>query len=162
MLLAMTVSVIVLSGSVEEVVAGEDVAGGGLGVAGGATGDDECGRRLVTESVVWPANGGGGELDDEVELLKDLVETVVGDVATFVAELRVKLSSLAATALSAHPTYTPRVVFIGRAKHCWPVPQTLVMTKLPCLSHVPTLPAMQAISLPVQGEEKLRVENRLL
>jgi hypothetical protein len=155
MLLAMTVSVIVLSGSVEEVVAGEDVAGG-------ATGDDECGRRLVTESVVWPANGGGGELDDEVELLKDLVETVVGDVATFVAELRVKLSSLAATALSAHPTYTPRVVFIGRAKHCWPVPQTLVMTKLPCLSHVPTLPAMQAISLPVQGEEKLRVENRLL
>ena len=161
MLLAMTVSVIVLSGSVEEVVAGEDAAGG-LGVAGGATSDDECVRRLVTGSVVWLANVGSGELEDEVELLKDLVEAVVGDVTPFVVELRVKLSSLAATALSAHPTYTPRVVFIGRAKHCWPVPQTLVMTKLPCLSHVPTLPAMQAISPPVQGDEKLSVEKRLL
>jgi hypothetical protein len=161
-LLALTVWVTVLSGGVEGAVAGEEAAGGGLDDAEGAAAGDEGGRKPVTERVVALANAGGDELEDVVEPLEDLVELVVGDIAKVVVELNVKPSSAAATALSAQPTNTPFVVFIGSAKHCWPVLQTLVMTKLPCLSHVPTLPAMQAISPPVQGDEKLSVEKRLL
>jgi hypothetical protein len=161
-LLAVIVSVIVLPRGVEEVAASGDAAGGGLDDVGGATADDECDWRPVTESVVRLANTGNDELEAEVELIEDLVELVAEDPEPLVVGLKVKPSSLAATILSAQPTNTPRVVFIGSAKHCWPVLQTLVMTKLPSLSHVPTLPAMQAISLPVQGDEKLSVEKRLL
>lgn len=98
----------------------------------------------------------------DVDVVPTLVVPIDVVPGLVVPRLVVMPSSLAAAAISAQPTDTPRVVVIGRAKHCWPVLQTLVMTKLPWSSHVPTLPAIQATALLVQGEEKLSVEKRLL
>ena len=70
--------------------------------------------------------------------------------------------TLPASTLFVHSTTTPFVLFIGIAKHSVPAEQTSVMTKLPAELQFPTFPDMQAMSPDVQGEEKLRVEKRLL
>lgn len=102
-------------GDAEEVVAGEEAAGGGMEGAGGAAAEEGGGRNPLTESVISLANADGDELGDEMEVLK---------LATVVVELRVKPSSLAANALPAQPTNTPRVEVNGSAKHSASVPQT--------------------------------------
>jgi hypothetical protein len=141
-----------------EVVAGGEGKGAGLEDAGGAAADDEGGgRNPETERAVELAKVG----DEELELLVDWTDPTETDVDVDPVPV-VKPSSLWAAALSEQPTNTPRTVVIGRAKHSWPLLQTVVMTKLPWLSHVPTFPAMQAISPLVQGDEKLSVEKRLL
>lgn len=71
-------------------------------------------------------------------------------------------NTFAASPLSVHSTTTPFVLFIGMAKHSVPTEQTFVITKLPAELQFPTFPDMQAMSPDVHGEEKLRVEKRLL
>lgn len=102
------VSVTVPMGGEEGVVGAGAGAGGGLGDAGGEAEEEVGGGELEIESVVLLPNAGGDELEDEWEL-------AVGDVGAVAVALRVKPSSLAATAFSAQPTNTPGVVFIGRA-----------------------------------------------
>lgn len=69
--------------------------------------------------------------------------------------------TLDANALSVHSTTTPTVVFIGIAKHSDPVAHTLI-TKLPAWLQVAILPERQAIFPGVHGDEKLRVEKKVL
>lgn len=71
-------------------------------------------------------------------------------------------NTFAASPLSVHSTTTPFVLFIGMAKHSVPAEQTFVITKFPAELQFPTFPDMQAMSPDVQGDEKLRVEKRLL
>lgn len=71
-------------------------------------------------------------------------------------------NTLAASPLSVHSTTTPFVLFIGMAKHSVPTEQTFVITKLPAELQFPTFPDIQAMSPDIHGEEKLRVEKRLL
>ena len=101
------VSVTVPMGGEEGVVGAGAGAGGGLGDAGGEAEEEVGGGESEIESVVLLPNTGGDELEDEWEL-------AVGDVGAVAVALRVKPSSLAATAFSAQPTNTPGVVFIGR------------------------------------------------
>jgi hypothetical protein len=101
------VTVTVPMGGEEGVGDGGAAAGGGLGDAGGGVEEGASGKPEM-ESVVLLANAGGDELEDEWEL-------VVGDAGAVAVALKVKPSSLAATAFSAQPTNTPCVVFIGRA-----------------------------------------------
>jgi hypothetical protein len=51
---------------------------------------------------------------------------------------------------------------MGIAKHSVPPEQTELMTKAPSELQFPTFPDMQAIFPGWQGDEKLRVKNRLL
>jgi hypothetical protein len=152
-LLLWTVSVTVPIGGNEDVVGGDGAAGGGIEDVGGAAEEEGGGRNPLTESVVSLANTDGDELGDEMEVLK---------LATVAVELKVKPSSLAANEFPAQPTYTPRVLVSGSAKHPALEPQTWTILKLPWLSHDPTLPAMQASSPPVHGDEKLSVAKRSL
>jgi hypothetical protein len=114
MLLLWTVSVTVPIGGNEDVVGGDGAAGGGIEDVGGAA-EEGGGRNPLTESVVSLANSGSDEPGDEMEVLK---------LATVVVELKVKPSSLAANAFPAQPTYTPRVLVSGSAKHPALEPQT--------------------------------------
>jgi hypothetical protein len=102
------VSVTVPIGGGEGVVGAGAAAGGGLGDAGGEGEEEVGGVVSEIESVVLLANACGDELEDEWELAP-------GDVGPVAVALRVKPSSLPATAFSTQPTNTPLVVFIGRA-----------------------------------------------
>jgi len=105
-----------MSGCVEVVAGGEGAAGCGVDFAGGVAAELDGGRKPETESVVWLASGDGtGELNGTVVLLESTVGLVVVEVAAVVVELRAKPSSLAATTLSAQPTYTPWTVIMGNA-----------------------------------------------
>lgn len=68
---------------------------------------------------------------------------------------------LFAEVLSVQPTNTPRVSFMGRAKHASPVPQ-IAITKWPSLLQFPTLPEIQAMEPDVQVEEKVTLEKKVL
>jgi hypothetical protein len=92
----------------EGMVGAGAAAAGGLGDAGGGAEEEVGGGESEIESVVLLANAGGDGLEDEWEF-------AVGDVGAMAVALRVKPSTLAATAFSAQPTNTPCVVFIGRA-----------------------------------------------
>lgn len=66
-----------------------------------------------------------------------------------------------AAVLSVQPTNTPRLVFIGKAKHSLS-PEHTDITKLPSLLQFPTLPDMHAIWPELQEEEKFSPENSAL
>jgi hypothetical protein len=63
-------------------------------------------------------------------------------------------------AMSAHPTYTPSALSMGRAKHAVPVAH-MAREKRP-LSHVPVLPLMQATEFLEQGDDSFSDINTLL
>jgi len=67
----------------------------------------------------------------------------------------------AAAALSKHPSSTPSVVFIGRAKQLALGAHSCVSSKAPLL-HVRRLPATQATCVPAQAESTDKPEKTLL
>jgi hypothetical protein len=85
----------------------------------GAGFEGDGGRKPVTDSVVWLTKVGGDGLEDKLEDVLDVVGDGLRLVEVGIVPAVVVIpSTLAATAMSAHPTYTPRVVFMGNAKHC--------------------------------------------
>jgi hypothetical protein len=91
-----------------------------------------------------------------------LVDTLAEATTLVLSPLIPRIAS--ALVLSVHPTKTPCVVFIGKAKHSCPalLSQTCLITKLPSESQFPTFPDIQATCEFVQGEEKLRPVKRVL
>lgn len=119
----------------------------GIGVVtgeGGTTADVELGGSSVTEPSV-------------VVLPPPIIAEAEAEAETILLP-----NTFAASPLSVHSTTTPFVLFIGMAKHSVPAEQTCSMTKLPAELQFPTFPAIQAMSLDVQGEEKFSVEKKLL
>lgn len=123
----------------------------------------------VPKSIVdWPRVG--SKLNPDVKVVADAADVV--EVAeenveverttdVWLTEPPLSPRILAATPLFAQPTRTPRVLFIGSAKHAVSSEQT-DMTKFPPSLQFPTFPAIQAISPDVQGDEKFRLENNVL
>lgn len=116
----------------------------------------EVGKELEL-SVFWAA-----EVITVVSLvcpeLEATTEVVAAPEALLVEEL---LRIPAATPSSAHPTYTPIVLFIGTAAQVVPWPHTSI-TKLLSELQFPVLPEIHAIWPGVHDEEKLRVEKKEL
>lgn len=90
----------------------------------------------------------------------DVLEELKVEAAEEVAGESEPNTALAAL-ISVHPTNTPLVLFMGIAKHCVPLVHFSI-AKFPAVLHFATLPAIQAISPPVHGDEKFSCENRLL
>jgi hypothetical protein len=137
------------------IVCGSDGAGSTAGGEGAGVGSDGDGTSVLLSvavpktTVVLPPVGSGFTTDDGAAVL------ICPPGPPFPARI------LPAAALFVHPTSTPRVLFIGMAKHSVPLEQ-MDITKLPSLLQFPTFPAIQAICPDVHGDEKFMPENSVL
>lgn len=90
----------------------------------------------------------------------DLVATTTGIVPIVTSRLFGRFSTRSASAISAHPTYTPSVPFIGRAKQAWFLGHA--DAAYAPATHVARAPLMQAMLPAVQAEVAEREAKSVL